>query len=1180
MKKTKFLGICLLLLMTFITPIHAENMDGGDYVPPSGADKEPEYDDMYPECLSDDYECIAKHVEGVGSGTPEDYKQAIRSFDPDIASLENDKNYINNFQNSTMTAMTDTLNLLKPHTLIMQISNFMITIFETIGGSFSLLCLVAYNLLSGSAIEAIISNTLDAVAGKIFNWNDMGSWIYNVLILVAFVSLIRKVMYSMSRKGGVTTTKNIVNMIFETILSVVIVVFVGMYGRPIIHQIETMAESSLVQTFSFGENDETLEIMTKDKIFNILQMKPFMMRHFGTSDIDRLPINDNASYDDLHDYNTGRVQKILSDPSTANARSEKNLGNDVIMQGIGTSLSCVVYSFLGLLHKIISAAVLLILTLLLGVIRLFKEILLFFSILGMIVMLLNPNHPKLYNWFFNRFKWMLFSIIASILFSIFLYTWGTVMDALAGTGFILAIIFDLLVLIAIMVTWHFKDTIFEKLKDFNENNGNLAASVFNGTLSPMAALSQIASSGGSSNSDTSSNQDNSNASDENYSSSTYEHDVPLDDDALADDPNVSQESDIADSAHDDVDEAFANDGNTSNHDVPSTVSQNSHDETSSIIVENDEVSSEGNMDHESETQVNDDEQVLHPYNDQDKENTARFTNILSENEQNVNVNDPKQSNSNIINDESFLFDEQDLVDEKLDAYDTNDHNAGTYRTQSFPNEIIDKEGNINTTDDIHQKEDESYHNDVTNDSNIMDIVNNQSFDNDDPSIMDEVQTEIIDRVNSNDVDEDVVPGRDAFDNVLTDDIDFSENMDDEADKELLNHMQDDTNQLDDVLDDNKDYDDGNMETFDASTEKVSSEIIDEEGLQANHEVEQTLPVKEENVPVSRNQVDDYAATFDDTSDTNAEEVSTEISDTNDDIEQILSDKEDDISMNVEEVNDQDSMPMFDESLNIGSEENAISELSDTDNLQADIESKQTEQDEHTMDDVSADVTNLNDDYISNENEETSSTDMEVPYEITPNQDKHEMSQPSSYLDEVEDVIKSDVSDLEIAKDDTNVHSNVFPQNENLNEDKSIDEHPSSPNNVDLVPEEKDEKSSQEKGMTTSSSLKQTEINPSKIDVSRYADSTSEEVDSKSKVIPNQIQTPSTEAEEISSNDSEKEIPTLSSTEIKKDTPHTTRKSVIDDETKDILQTNESYNQASESNDDLEDAMPLDIDAFE
>lgn len=489
MKKIKYITVLLFLSILCILPAHAENMDGGEFVPPE--DTGTQFDEMYPDCKVNDYECIADHIEGIGSTTPQDFKSAIQSFDPDIASQEVNENYSANFQNSTMTAMTENLSLIKPHTYVMMISNFIIMIFETIGGALSLIALVAYNFLSGSAIESLISGTLENISNIIFNWKDTSSWIYNILFLIAFIGLVKKSVDLVTKRGGMPTTKNIVGIVMETIVSIAVVVFIGIYGRTLIHYVESTAESSIVSTFSFGSEEKPLEIAMKEQIFDIMQMKPFMMRHFGTSNINLLPMDEDVSYDDLLSFNTGRVQKILTDPSTSSARAEKNMGNGVIMQGIGTSFSCIGYSFLGLVHKILAGCVILALTLLLGAVRLLKEVLLFFSVLGLIVMLLNTSHPKVRNWFFNRLMWVIISILITILFTSFLFAWGQIMDSISGTGFIFTIVFDALLIFLLFLLWHFKDTLIEKFKDIVDTGGEIISGAFNGTLTPGQAFSMV-----------------------------------------------------------------------------------------------------------------------------------------------------------------------------------------------------------------------------------------------------------------------------------------------------------------------------------------------------------------------------------------------------------------------------------------------------------------------------------------------------------------------------------------------------------------------------------------------------------------------------------------------------------------------------------------------------------------
>lgn len=695
MKKIKYITVLLFLSILCILPAHAENMDGGEFVPPE--DTGTQFDEMYPDCKVNDYECIADHIEGIGSTTPQDFKSAIQSFDPDIASQEVNENYSANFQNSTMTAMTENLSLIKPHTYVMMISNFIIMIFETIGGALSLIALVAYNFLSGSAIEALISGVLENISNVIFNWKDTSSWIYNILFLIAFIGLVKKSVDLVTKRGGMPTTKNIVGIVMETIVSIAVVVFIGIYGRPIIHYVESTAESSIVSTFSFGSEEKPLEIAMKEQIFDIMQMKPFMMRHFGTSNINLLPMDEDVSYDDLLSFNTGRVQKILTDPSTTSARAEKDMGNGVIMQGIGTSFSCIGYSFLGLVHKFLAGCVILALTLLLGAVRLLKEVLLFFSVLGLIVMLLNTKHPKVRNWFFNRLMWVIVSILISIFFTSFLFAWGQIMDRISSTGFIFTIVFDALLIFLLCLLWHFKDALIEKFKDIVDTGGEIISGAFNGTLTPGQAFSMVQSTLSSDPESSSSTFSNSHQSHSNKSNDPVMNDELAEDGELNDDVTNSN-SDLSDDSNMSL---FPNEIPT--YDDASDTEEATTDTTT-------ETADDPSPNEKQNTEATD--------TSEDKEKASEDSELESDKQELVEIpsadsslDDPDELSKNLVNQQESKTEENKNDEELLTVHEdlmepVEESDIDDLYEERLPN-LDEENSDTNTSDDLHAMHDET-----------------------------------------------------------------------------------------------------------------------------------------------------------------------------------------------------------------------------------------------------------------------------------------------------------------------------------------------------------------------------------------------------------------------------------------------------------------------------------------
>lgn len=488
MKTVKRLCTLLFICFSLIMPIHAENMDDPADVPVTP----PRYDEVFPMCEIDDYECINDNVENAPASTPEDIQQAIRSFNPEIAAKEQDKNYLKHFTNSALTATTSTLSLDIGYTIGIFVMNSLVSVVEAIGSIISLIALTIYNFVSGSTIESLLGGIFDTISKSIFDWSNLRSWVYNLLFLLAGVGIVQKILDLMKRQAGFQSNRQILGIVSSTILSVCVIVFIGLYGRPIIHSIETLAENSIASTFSFSEHSDNMEIETKTKIFDLMQMKPFMMRHFGTTSIDRIPTDLEKVEGDLYEFNSGRVQAMIANPSTSQAINEKKLGNTAIMQGYGTAAACLFNSFLGLIHKVIAGCIVIIMCLVVGCVRMFKELLLFFSIFGLIFMLMKPN-PKTYQWFFNRISWTVITIVTTIMFDVALYAWCSLIDAVTTWGFIFAIVVDILLVVCCILAWKNKDTLLEKFKEKQAELSGFTSGIFNGTLSPQVAYDKVSS---------------------------------------------------------------------------------------------------------------------------------------------------------------------------------------------------------------------------------------------------------------------------------------------------------------------------------------------------------------------------------------------------------------------------------------------------------------------------------------------------------------------------------------------------------------------------------------------------------------------------------------------------------------------------------------------------------------
>ena len=105
--------------------------------------------------------------------------------------------------------------------------------------------------------------------------------------------------------------RQIVQIVLTAFLSMTFITFIGQNGRKIANGFENVTSQMLTETFVFGEKKEDPEIMNKQNIFDILQKQPFMVRHFGTTDLAKIAGSDDK---DAIEKVGKRVQRLLNDP--------------------------------------------------------------------------------------------------------------------------------------------------------------------------------------------------------------------------------------------------------------------------------------------------------------------------------------------------------------------------------------------------------------------------------------------------------------------------------------------------------------------------------------------------------------------------------------------------------------------------------------------------------------------------------------------------------------------------------------------------------------------------------------------------------------------------------------------------------------------------------------------------
>ena len=78
--------------------------------------------------------------------------------------------YVKNFSNSMITALSYDLSLVDPDTILMHALGIVINTIESIGGLMSLMVLIAYNLASSSFWKTTVATIFNTFDKAIFDW--------------------------------------------------------------------------------------------------------------------------------------------------------------------------------------------------------------------------------------------------------------------------------------------------------------------------------------------------------------------------------------------------------------------------------------------------------------------------------------------------------------------------------------------------------------------------------------------------------------------------------------------------------------------------------------------------------------------------------------------------------------------------------------------------------------------------------------------------------------------------------------------------------------------------------------------------------------------------------------------------------------------------------------------------
>lgn len=413
--------------------------------------------------------------------------EAIQSIDRDVAKKEKDKDYIKNFYNSSQTVMTEGLNLLKPHTIVMVMFNFITMILELIGVAVTFVVMILYNFVSTSFMSTTVQGVFSIIERVMFDWSNPNSWIIKVLVIMTVVSIGYQLVKNFTK---MTNWRKIMQVVLSAFISMSFIIFIGQSGRKIVGAIEQTMQEMITQTFVFDGQDQNMEIANKENIFEILQMQPFMIRHYGTASYNKIANDSDQSVGDAKN----RVNTLLSDPSEDNADTEyDDYHNTVISHDISSTSLVLFLSAICLIHRVLIAIILAVLCVAVGAIKLMKEIMLALSVYQLIWWLFRHDH-KAREWFTTRVMWSIATIAVDILFSAAMYFLFQVCKIILEQSSLIMIAFDIILLAIIKVLIKNASLLYSKIKDAG---GAVVEAMITGSMTPMEFVQSMSGGNGS-----------------------------------------------------------------------------------------------------------------------------------------------------------------------------------------------------------------------------------------------------------------------------------------------------------------------------------------------------------------------------------------------------------------------------------------------------------------------------------------------------------------------------------------------------------------------------------------------------------------------------------------------------------------------------------------------------------
>lgn len=377
-------------------------------------------------------------------------QQSFLSLDSEIAAQELNKDYVKYLWNSANTVMGDYIDFFRGETFIMVMYNVITNLLESIGLVLTTFVMILYNLTSSSFITTIISSILDMIDTLVFQWQDPESWIYKLIILFSMIGFVTKLVANNRRIIGIS---GVINVLGEVILSGFLIIAIGIYGRPVVNFADNMINELISVTFDFGEEtDEPMEIRNKDLLFETLQMQSFKIRHFGSLEIGDVEYEDKYG-EIIYVSAEERLNDLLVDQTWQTAwREYDEYGNESVSHNTSSCLQVMFLSFIFILHRILLAIIYCSFCLVIGLLKLLKELSLAAAVYQMIYTLLKGrNAQQGFWWVQQRLQWIVLCMVGNIVFTSLLFLMSKLIGIVSAVHPLAMIGLDILLLLLVLL---------------------------------------------------------------------------------------------------------------------------------------------------------------------------------------------------------------------------------------------------------------------------------------------------------------------------------------------------------------------------------------------------------------------------------------------------------------------------------------------------------------------------------------------------------------------------------------------------------------------------------------------------------------------------------------------------------------------------------------------------------